>query len=97
MRIILKTPLKCIKKEGLLDFNIEKRNGSPVIVAGTFSQTIKLSELNLILSSNINNVKSVSQVDVIDPVNDKEDIIAEEEESAPVVKKAGRPKTAHRK
>ena len=51
MQIKLKQPLECIKKPGLLDFDIENRNGVFVLMAGKFKQLIKKSEYDLIMAA----------------------------------------------
>ncbi len=52
MKVLLREPLSFIRKEGLKDFYLENRTGAMMIVDGTFSQNIKQSELQQILSLN---------------------------------------------
>lgn len=62
LQINLKKPLACIKKDGLVSFYLEERNGSWVIVSGTFTQTIKKSEFDQIMANQIGASETVENV-----------------------------------
>lgn len=53
MQVKLDQPLSFIKQADLTEFVIYHRNGSNVIVAGSFSQMVKKSELDQIMAHNI--------------------------------------------
>ena len=93
MQITLKQPLDFIKQEGLLSFYLEWRNGVWVVVAGTFSQSLKRSEYEKIMATQnpslapeIENLDDEEDdVDDIDDV-DEEDLEEEVEETDPLPK-----------
>lgn len=62
MQIKLAEPLSFIRQADLKNFYIEHRNGANLIVSGKYSQNIKASELELILSKNLLSGQAAAQV-----------------------------------
>lgn len=53
MLLKIKTPLEFIGKKGLVEFNIDNKNGVNVLTSGNFKQLIKKSELEKIMAARI--------------------------------------------
>ena len=96
MQITLQKPLDFIKQEGLLSFYLEYRNGVWVVVAGTFSQSLKRSEYEKVMATQnpslapeIENLDDEDDEDVddVDDIDDSDLEEDEEEESIPAPKK----------
>lgn len=82
----IKSPLKIIHKEGLVDFDIEVRNGARFIIAGNFKQMIKESEFKQILAHSVDVVKEeVKEIEV-------KNVEAKAVESEEVKRPRGRPR-----